>query len=99
MHSFSGNQKRVIFSCTLSTEICLAAKSEDYQANLGRKKVKPFFFLPKEEHTLLFSMSAYEQAFQLAATDADRSCILTAMGMLGYALDDKDGAKAMLFKR
>ena len=44
-------------------------------------------------------MSAYEQAFQLAATDADRSCILTAMGMLGYALDDKDGAKAMLFKR
>ena len=44
-------------------------------------------------------MSAYEQAFQLAVTDADRSCILTAMGMLGYALDDKDGAKAMLFKR
>ncbi|RMX42608.1 hypothetical protein pdam_00013366 [Pocillopora damicornis] len=44
------------------------------------------------------SYQAYEQAFQLAATDADRSCILTAMGMLGYALDDKDGAKAMLFK-
>ena len=56
-----------------------------------------FFFTKRR--TLLFSMSAYEQAFQLAATDADRSCILTAMGMLGYALDDKDGAKAMLFKR
>ncbi|XP_022804703.1 tetratricopeptide repeat protein 37-like isoform X2 [Stylophora pistillata] len=44
------------------------------------------------------SYQAYEQAFQLATTDADRSCILTAMGMLGYALDDKDGAKEMLFK-
>ena len=45
------------------------------------------------------SPSAYEQAFQLADTDADRSCVLTAMGMVAYALNDKDGAKAMLFKR
>jgi len=45
------------------------------------------------------SPSAYEQAFQLADTDADRSCVLTAMGMLGYTLNDKEGAKAMLFKR
>ena len=45
------------------------------------------------------SPSAYEQAFQLADTDADRSCALTAMGMVGYALNDKDGAKALLFKR
>ncbi|XP_020629636.1 tetratricopeptide repeat protein 37-like isoform X1 [Orbicella faveolata] len=44
------------------------------------------------------SYQAYEQAFQLADTDADRSCVLTAMGMLGYTLDDKEGAKAMLFK-
>ncbi|KAL9987357.1 hypothetical protein ACROYT_G001647 [Oculina patagonica] len=44
------------------------------------------------------SYQAYEQAFQLADTDADRSCVLTAMGMLGYALNDKEGAKAMLFK-
>ena len=46
----------------------------------------------------LFS-SAYEQAYQLAETDADRSCVLTAMGMLGYTLNDLEGAKAMLFKR
>ncbi|KAJ7369927.1 Tetratricopeptide repeat protein 37 [Desmophyllum pertusum] len=44
------------------------------------------------------SYQAYEQAFQLADTDADRSCVLTAMGMLGYTLNDKEGAKAMLFK-
>ena len=42
---------------------------------------------------------AYEQAFQLADTDADRSCVLTAMGMLGYTLNDQQGAKAMLLKR
>ena len=51
-----------------------------------------------ETNIALFS-SAYEQAFQLADADADRSCVLTAMGMLGYALNDKEGAKAMLFKR
>ena len=45
------------------------------------------------------SPAAYEQAFQLTDTDADRSCVLTAMGMVGYALNDKDGAKSMLFKR
>ncbi|CAH3018534.1 unnamed protein product [Porites evermanni] len=44
------------------------------------------------------SYRAYEQAFQLAETDADKSCVLTAMGMLGYTLNDKEGAKAMLFK-
>ena len=47
----------------------------------------------------LFCIAAYEQAFQLAETDADRSCVITALGMLGYALNDKDAAKAMLFKR
>ena len=46
-----------------------------------------------------FFLSAYEQAFQLAETDHDKSCVLTAMGMLGYTLNDKEGAKAMLFKR
>lgn len=46
-----------------------------------------------------FFLSAYEQAFQLAETDADKSCVLTAMGILGYTLNDKEGAKAMLFKR
>ena len=46
-----------------------------------------------------FFLSAYEQAFQLVETDADKSCVLTAMGMLGYTLNDKEGAKAMLFKR
>lgn len=35
----------------------------------------------------------------MAETDADKSCVLTAMGMLGYTLNDKEGAKAMLFKR
>ncbi|XP_068693840.1 tetratricopeptide repeat protein 37-like isoform X1 [Montipora foliosa] len=44
------------------------------------------------------SYKAYEQAFQLAETDTDRSCVITALGMLGYALNDKDAAKAMLFK-
>ena len=46
-----------------------------------------------------FFLSAYEKAFQLVETDADKSCVLTAMGMLGYTLNDKEGAKAMLFKR
>ena len=46
-----------------------------------------------------FFLAAYEQAFQLAETDADKSCVLIAMGMLGYTLNDKEGAKAMLFKR
>ncbi|XP_031551877.1 tetratricopeptide repeat protein 37-like isoform X1 [Actinia tenebrosa] len=44
------------------------------------------------------SYRAYDQALQLAPSDADKSCVLTAMGMLGYALNDIDGAKAMLFK-
>ena len=54
MHSFSGNQKRVIFSCTLLTEKCPAAKSENYQANLGRKKVKPFLFYLKKNVLYFF---------------------------------------------
>ncbi|XP_015779373.1 PREDICTED: tetratricopeptide repeat protein 37-like [Acropora digitifera] len=45
------------------------------------------------------SFQAYEQAYQLATTDGDRSCVLAALGMLGYALSDMDGAKTMLFKR
>ncbi|XP_015755110.1 PREDICTED: tetratricopeptide repeat protein 37-like [Acropora digitifera] len=44
------------------------------------------------------SFQAYEQAYQLATTDGDRSCVLAALGMLGYALSDMDGAKTMLFK-
>ena len=43
--------------------------------------------------------SAYEQALQLAESGAGKSGVLAAMGMLGYALNDKDGAKAMLLKR
>lgn len=63
----------------------------------------PFLFCFSWPAVLIFcfglSSSAYEQAFQLAESDAGRSCVLTAMGMLGYALSDKEGAKAMLFKR
>ncbi|XP_044163899.1 tetratricopeptide repeat protein 37-like [Acropora millepora] len=44
------------------------------------------------------SFQAYEQAYQQATTDGDRSCVLAALGMLGYALSDMDGAKTMLFK-
>lgn len=49
--------------------------------------------------TKFLSALAYEQAFQLADTDAERSCVLTAMGMLVYTLNDQQGAQAMLFKR
>lgn len=48
---------------------------------------------------VLRDSSAYDQAQQLAPSDADKSCVLTAMGMIGYALNDIDGAKEMLFKR
>ena len=49
--------------------------------------------------SFLFSTPVYEQALQLAETDADKSCVLAAMGMLGYASNDRENARTLLLKR
>ena len=42
---------------------------------------------------------AYEQAFELATNESQRSHVRAAMGMLGYISGDKDGCKLALYER
>ncbi|KAK2552919.1 Tetratricopeptide repeat protein 37 [Acropora cervicornis] len=65
---------------------------------LGRYKESAARYQAAKPLNEFYDVCAYEQAFQLATTDGDRSCVLAALGMLGYALSDMDGAKTMLFK-
>ncbi|EDO37642.1 predicted protein, partial [Nematostella vectensis] len=45
------------------------------------------------------SYRTYEEALQLASTDYEKACVLTALGMLGYKLKELATAKSLLFKR
>lgn len=44
------------------------------------------------------SQEAYEKALTLSTVDSESSSILTALGMVSYALRNSDAAKALLFK-
>ncbi|XP_066273178.1 tetratricopeptide repeat protein 37-like [Branchiostoma lanceolatum] len=44
------------------------------------------------------SYGAYEQAFQLAPSDTDKSCVLAAMAMVAHKFEDVERAKTLLFR-
>ncbi|KAI8480965.1 Tetratricopeptide repeat protein 37 [Branchiostoma belcheri] len=44
------------------------------------------------------SYGAYEQAFQLAPSDTDKSCVLAAMAMVAHKFEDAERAKTLLFR-
>ncbi|XP_035667182.1 tetratricopeptide repeat protein 37-like isoform X1 [Branchiostoma floridae] len=44
------------------------------------------------------SYAAYEQAFQVAPSDTDKSCVLAAMAMVAHKFEDVERAKTLLFR-